>query len=283
MSKCFLSARGAVALLAAGLLVGPALPKPPDLPVQYEDSFTPNAPASPSTTPDKPCPDAATAPIQGDTSEEVMRLLTARRMFRIGERCLSKSQFDMAYNCFQEVHLLSPTSRYGQLAIDRLSEIDKRRLSAAGNAKQPKPTSQQGKDNTANRLESARQLYQIGERCRKSGDLDMALNCYREVRQLAPGSALARRAEQHLGEIEKQRTSDEPAEPADEEDSSPDDSQDNSTGGSEAQSSTPRLEILEEHSSPRDNISAPTLRLPLYVNPPARRLLIEQVYPPSEE
>jgi tetratricopeptide (TPR) repeat protein len=277
MSMRSLSVRGAAALLAAGLLACPALPKPPDLPVDYQDTFAPPEAVRPDT------PAAPSAPGQADTSEEVMRLLTARRMFRIGERCLRKGNLDMAYNCFQEVHLLAPTSRYGQLAIDRLSKIDQRRLAETDSAEQQESASQEGQNNAASQLDQARQLFRIGERCRKKGELDMAINCYREVQLLCPGSVYARRARQRIADIKHQRTTDEPAEPGLEQHSPPADSQDNSAGSPEARISKPQLEIIEQNSAPLDNVSAPTLRLPLYVNPPVRRLVIEQVYPQNRD
>jgi hypothetical protein len=51
----------------------------------------------------------------------------------------------------------------------------------------------------------ARRLYLIGERCRRSGDLDMAANCYHETELLSPRSAYGRRAHRRLQEIETLR------------------------------------------------------------------------------
>lgn len=56
------------------------------------------------------------------------------------------------------------------------------------------------------RLSGARRLYLIGERCRRTGDFDMAVNCYYEVDQLSPHSSYARKARQRLHQIDAQRT-----------------------------------------------------------------------------
>jgi hypothetical protein len=51
--------------------------------------------------------------------------------------------------------------------------------------------------------EQARQLYLIGERCRQAGDLDMAENCYEEVRRLCP--RMAAWAQVRLLQVKAQR------------------------------------------------------------------------------
>jgi len=55
------------------------------------------------------------------------------------------------------------------------------------------------------RLAGARRLYLIGERCRRQGDLDMAVNCYHETHLLCPLSSYGRKASQRLMEIEARR------------------------------------------------------------------------------
>jgi hypothetical protein len=51
--------------------------------------------------------------------------------------------------------------------------------------------------------ELARNLYQIGERCREAGDLDMAANCYEEAGRLCP--ALAKQARARLRQVQALR------------------------------------------------------------------------------
>jgi hypothetical protein len=48
---------------------------------------------------------------------------------------------------------------------------------------------------------AARQIYLIGERCRRQGDVDMATNCYQEARLLCPESDYARKAGRRLREL----------------------------------------------------------------------------------
>lgn len=54
--------------------------------------------------------------------------LQARRLFEIAERCRAAGDDDKARTCYEEVHLLSPGSPEGRLAIDRLWELDRARL-----------------------------------------------------------------------------------------------------------------------------------------------------------
>ena len=54
----------------------------------------------------------------------------------------------------------------------------------------------------------ARRLYLIGERCRRSGDFDMAVNCYHEVDLLSHRSTYGRKARRRLHQIETQRALD---------------------------------------------------------------------------
>ncbi len=48
------------------------------------------------------------------------------------------------------------------------------------------------------RMEHARRMYLIAERCRRAGDLEMARNCYQETRLLCPDSAYAHKAAQRI-------------------------------------------------------------------------------------
>ena len=68
----------------------------------------------------------------------------------------------------------------------------------------------------------ARKIYLIGERCRRTGDLDMAENCYQETKLLCPGCDYARKAERRIKQVRARRASEredigEEAEPAKEE------------------------------------------------------------------
>jgi hypothetical protein len=359
-------AAGAAGLLLAGAFNAPVFAKPPDLPVDYHDSYAPDQPRADEALGDKvaatgeeydsglggpgeapteaakpccpccaaaaqavwrilfaaleskPVPAAAagqpakptqqaqntTAPADTahDSGENLARVVSARRLYQVGERCLRKGDLDMAYSCFQEVHLLAPTSRYGLNAIDRLSEIESRRAEDSSEAEEQEPPSMPRADEESRgpatvdpaRLASAREMYRIGQRCREAGDLDMATSCFQETRLICPHSHYAILAARQLRQIETLRQDDETSEPAE-------------TpvipgiikpvigsflhlfDGSGADK--PRIEIIEERCSPfhagleRNSIRPLTVKpMPLYVDPPARRLTIDQEYPkPSDK
>jgi hypothetical protein len=50
----------------------------------------------------------------------------AQRLFETGERCRRSGEYDKARTCFQQVHLLAPTTLHGRMAIVRLEEIEER-------------------------------------------------------------------------------------------------------------------------------------------------------------
>ncbi len=72
-------------------------------------------------------------------SEEAQRAEAARHVFQVGERCRSQGNLDMARTCYEEAHLLSPTSRPGRLAIQRLHELEQDRGGAEEQEEPPLP------------------------------------------------------------------------------------------------------------------------------------------------
>jgi hypothetical protein len=50
----------------------------------------------------------------------------AQRIFEIGERCRRNGEYGKARTCYQQVHLLTPTTLHGRVAIVRLIEIEER-------------------------------------------------------------------------------------------------------------------------------------------------------------
>jgi hypothetical protein len=236
-----------------------------------------------------------------DTAQDVEKVLAARRLYQIGQRCLQAGDLDMATNCFEESHLLAPTSRYGLRAIDRLSEIEQLRgTEETSDAEQQEQAATQ-----ANHRTSARQMYHIGERCRRAGDRDMALNCFNETRLLCPASVYGRLAAQRIEEMEAERAADEEAEPRDAPEATPPADQGETLcphgkptdarlqEGETLERATapdkPRLEIQQKPQSaaPAGNVDEQedesTDELPLYVDPPARKLTIEEQPQKPEE
>ena len=55
------------------------------------------------------------------------RYAEARHIFQLGESCRRQGDLDKARTCYEEAHLLSPTSRFGRLAMQRLHELEQLR------------------------------------------------------------------------------------------------------------------------------------------------------------
>ena len=122
MSKRYWSA----AVLAAVLGVGPAptgLAKPPDLPVDHRHQCPEGResvdPAAPGEVEIRPAADFS--PV---SAADAPRLMEARHLYEVAERCRRKGDLAKARTCFEEVHLMCPTSEYGRRAIDRLRELE---------------------------------------------------------------------------------------------------------------------------------------------------------------
>lgn len=74
---------------------------------------------------------AATATVSEPAAPKVAGVETKadkqiRHLFDVADHYRRTGLYDAARFCFQRVHLLSPTSRLGQLAIERLQEIEDR-------------------------------------------------------------------------------------------------------------------------------------------------------------
>jgi hypothetical protein len=236
----------------------------------------------------------------GDTTEDVQKMLAARRMYQIGQRCARTGDLDMARNCFQETHLLAPTSRYGRHAIDRLSEIELRQATdETSDAEQQEQPSERATQ--ANQRRSARQMYRIGQRCQRAGDHDMAINCFTEAKLLCPNGTYGRLAAQRLDEIEAQHAADEQAEPCEEPAAAPPGDEDEASSADKPSDARlaegveeglegatapvkPALELVEKPESAAPAIDsaeeqedeATDTDRPLYVDPPARKLTIKE-------
>lgn len=120
------------ALLLAGLVVlGSAVAKPPDLPLdlkttcEAEESSTTTSPSDLETS------EAVEQPVvsedkgdgeAGRNDEEhpdtVERARMARKLYRIAERCRRSGDNAMAYSCYHEVHRLVPQTGLGRRALE---------------------------------------------------------------------------------------------------------------------------------------------------------------------
>lgn len=63
----------------------------------------------------------------------------AQHLFQIAERCYRTGDFEKARTCYQQVHLLTPTSQLGRSAIDRLSQVEERLRDATEEQDLPAP------------------------------------------------------------------------------------------------------------------------------------------------
>lgn len=93
---------GVLVSLLCFCLVPASQAKPPDLPL--EQGFS--------------CPENDARECEQDCDQQ------ARRMFEMAERCRRDGKREQARTCYEEAHLLSPTSRHGRLAIQRLVELE---------------------------------------------------------------------------------------------------------------------------------------------------------------
>jgi hypothetical protein len=141
---------GAVLGAVLGTMTPAGYAKPTDLPVDVrincpEGRETPGQGDSFAAVPDAlcPCPRSREVAPQNRSAEEVRVAPTAgtpagdkaRRLFEAGDRCRRAGDYDAARARYQEAHLLSPTSHYGQLSIQRLMELE----SNAGGAEEQEP------------------------------------------------------------------------------------------------------------------------------------------------
>jgi hypothetical protein len=312
------------ALLAAVVCAAAAAAKPPDLPVNLDDWFAPAEAVSqgqdnyfPAATPDPDPPLPLTPNLEeggffiappgfqyfwrdnpSGPAKPTGQELAARHLYQVGVKCLLKGDLDMAANCFEETHLLAPQAEIGRRATDRLEEVArlKARTNDASEAQDAPPQETPARTEPG-KLSAAWKLYRIGERCRRRGELDMAVNCFHEVRLLCPHHPLAELAAWRTDTVRAKRAA---AEESDD-DSTPE-APHNREGeyrrdglrpvppvGSPDTTRTPppnhnpwRLEILEQSSAPGvrrpqgksgDKASAPVR---LYVCPPAQRLTLEE-------
>ena len=63
----------------------------------------------------------------------------ARRLFQVAEMRTRAGDLSAARTFYQQVHMLTPTSRLGQLAIDRLVQIEERMREASEPSEEPAP------------------------------------------------------------------------------------------------------------------------------------------------
>lgn len=176
MSKCLWSCCAALLILGSGLGATSSLAKPPDLPVDLGASFE---------------------------DEDAMGGITVGLDLFTGKLSLS---FTLPWQVLQSwfpdgmTGPNTPTSASGG------------RTNAACPPREARVGEEECEPATL-RLDQARAMFEIAERCRKKGDLDKARTCYEEAHLLAPETRVGRQAIERLADIDSSRTSQGSAEP----------------------------------------------------------------------
>jgi hypothetical protein len=179
---------------AASAPIGTA--KPPDLPVHPQvtcpegrvTDFTP--PAATPNVPSEPIPDLSwveavvpglavhtaqavgfwprgsvdSVPAKLDRQQIVERFRQAQRIYLLGMQYQQQGAVSKARTCFQEAHLLSPDTRFGRMAMERLHELESRSaLTGAEEAEeQLKPAQSEGRSSEQSYQEMLRRTIPLG-------------------------------------------------------------------------------------------------------------------------
>lgn len=217
MSRLVLRVKWFVPVLALALATSVVVARPPDLPVNTEDHCTPTSQPVSRPASSAGCsgeaqvrvPPPMAAEVEGEMIREVERalrkMIQVRRLFQMAERYQKEGELELAQACYEEVVLLLPTSRYGQVASQRIEQIEKTQRAPGKTSEESEeateedeqPLSPQAQERR-NRMRAALDLYTVGERCWQKGDLEMAQNCFTEVSRLCPNSDLAQGAQRKL-------------------------------------------------------------------------------------
>lgn len=137
------------------------------------------------------------------------RIRHAERMLRMGQYYERTGHLDTAYLCYQEAHMACPSCQHGQLAQKRMQDLEvykavQREIGEEQEMPQVERRSRLTQTSMQRRLE-ARELYLLGERCRRLGDERMAASFYRESVQASPRSYYGVRAGDRLQHIENRQ------------------------------------------------------------------------------
>jgi hypothetical protein len=151
------------------------------------------------------------------TPESLQQLAEARRLYAMAEYYARTGNIMTAYYYYQETHVHSPASRYGQVALHKLKQIEMQLIGAQMPCNPAQPVGMETEpcasrthvptedERYLHHLAQAQEMYHIGERCRNNGDLDKAYVCYHEARLLCPDSDYAQLATEKIQAIETVR------------------------------------------------------------------------------
>ena len=181
----------------------------------------------PVTTPETYFDSEVCVEVSGSTTVEstdvfanLKKLSRANRIYRIGERCLNDGDIQTARNCFQEARERCPGSPVAYRATQQLALIEECIIMTSFLGQHPLSgcETQETKNTVqtsgwfgsacsqaqcqasvaSDRQGLAREMYQMAERNRAKGNLDLAYSCYEQTQQICPHSVWARKSEKYL-------------------------------------------------------------------------------------
>jgi tetratricopeptide (TPR) repeat protein len=139
-----------------------------------------------------------------ESRQSLRHIQQAQRSFQIGERYETSGHIEKAYNCYQEAHMICPSSRYGRQALERLHllQAQKMQRQEGGAEEQQQPPMVPRRHRLTQASEQLRQegrtAFLLGERCNRGGDRRMAGRFYEESANACPGSSYSVRAQDRL-------------------------------------------------------------------------------------
>ena len=222
------------AILTAGLLLGAytavstAWSKPPDLPLQIKETCVAACPeggpqenntifSNNSALPQETQVPATQAVKRPGITTLNYQEYAALRYYQMGQECEQQGDLMMARNCYEEANRYSPHSKYGELAASKMMALNIAIATGNNAASQggfeteeepPQIKQEIIRENRSEqrRIQESRQMLQMGDRFRHSGDLDNAYRCYQDANLLCPTCRYGQEALERLFEVEAIRS-----------------------------------------------------------------------------
>jgi tetratricopeptide (TPR) repeat protein len=143
----------------------------------------------------------------GESQVDVQRINESKRMLKLAEKYAKAGDMDNAYLCYVESCAICPACTSGQRAAKELARLDaakaaERRENGIEEQEPPIDRKRAMSDSEWQGREEARHLYQLGEHCRVGGDQRMAVQFYREAREVSPNTYYGQRSLQRINRID---------------------------------------------------------------------------------
>jgi tetratricopeptide (TPR) repeat protein len=148
---------------------------------------------------------------QESTSEQLQqahRVQQAHTMLLMGIRFQRNGDLDNAYRCFQDAFGICPACEHGQSALDHMRLIERSKSGDTrreGGVEEQEPPSDRRPPLTREELihrDQAEAVFNLGERCRRIGNIEAAYGLYQETHLIFPECFYGMRAIQRMAEIE---------------------------------------------------------------------------------